>query len=414
MKVLVCAFSCLKDPDRRFGFGEGGEGILGWNLVLQLGKFHETYVLTHTSNKEAIEKRLPPEFYNKINFCYINLSPLLNFTKKRIQVYAYLWQIKAYFIAKGLHKNNHFDVFHHITYANDWMASFIGALLPIPYIRGPGGGAHRVPREFVKEYSLKEKLTQEIRSIGQWFFRHDPFFIISQNRARAILVCNQEAFDALPENWRAKAYFFPVNGISPEDLSLFESMQKRANESFVILSAGKLIKIKAFDLAIRTFKIFSDEVKKTKLIIIGEGPEHENLKKLVNKSNLEGKVIFQGWVSREKLLQEMLDCGVFLFPSLRDGGGNVVVEAMAAGKPVICLDAAGPGFHIKNEWGMKIKPSNPNQVIREMAESLKKLYYDEHLRIKMGVKAHQRAKEYYLWDRLGERLQEIYQEVLNK
>lgn len=416
MKVLVCAFACLRDPDRRFGSGEGGEGVLGWNMVLQLRQFFGVSVLTHKSNKEAIEKKILIEGLAGIKFYYVDLPEFLNFTKKWIQIYAYLWQIKAYFVARKLHKEIHFDIFHHITYANDWMASYIGALLPIPYIRGPGGGAHYVPKEFVKEYSPKERLGERIRGVGQWIFKHDPFFIVSQNQAKAILVCNREAFDALPQKWQKKAYFFPVNGVSKEDLSLLERPGehpgKNPDNNFSILTAGKLIKIKGFDLAIKSFKIFSDKIKNYKFIIVGEGLESENLKKLVVALKLGNRVIFEGWIPREKLLQKMLVCDVFLFPSLRDGGGNVVVEAMAAGKPVVCFDLAGPGFHIDEKCGIKIKPGNPEQAINDMARALEKLYLDRDLLAGLGLGAKEKAKKEYDWDKLGDKLNEIYKKVL--
>ena len=102
-KVLICAFACVKDPDRRFGQGNGGEGVLGKNIVVQLGKFCDIFVITHISNKDAIEKE--KELSGK-RFYYVALPEFLNFTKKVVQVYAYLWQIKAYFVAKKLHKNN--------------------------------------------------------------------------------------------------------------------------------------------------------------------------------------------------------------------------------------------------------------------------------------------------------------------
>ena len=115
---------------------------------------------------------------------------------------------------------------------------------------------------------------------------------------------------------------------------------------------------------------------------------------------------------RNEFLKELASCELFLFPSLRDGGGAVVVEAMAAGKPVICLDIAGPGFHIENEWGIKIKPRSPGQAIPEMDKALEKLYFDEELRVRLGEAARERAEKFYHWDRLGENLFKIYQEVL--
>ena len=68
-----------------------------------------------------------------------------------LQFYAYfgngrLTLLPEFFIA------NHFELFHHLTYENDWMASIIGALLPVPYLRGPGGGAHRIPPAFLKSF----------------------------------------------------------------------------------------------------------------------------------------------------------------------------------------------------------------------------------------------------------------------
>jgi len=412
MKVLVCAFACLKDPDKRFG--NGGEAVLGWNIVKQLARFHQVFVLTHWENKLVIEKALERETVQNIKFYYLDL-PFFNFLQKfsgGIQFYAYLWQIKAYFFAKKLYRKIHFDAFHHVTYANDWMASFIGALLKIPYIRGPGGGAHRVPKSFLTEFSFKDHLFQYLRSLGQWLFRQDPLFILSQKRAKAILVCNRESFKAIPKKWQKKVYFFPVNGISKEDLDLLLKFEKKDNNKFKVLTAGKLLSIKGFSLAIKAFKSFSERFSNVEFEIIGDGPEFPRLKNLVLKLEIEEKVKFKNWLPRNDFLKEISFCDLFLFPSLRDGGGQVVIEAMAAGKPVICLDIAGPGFHIDNEWGIKIFPSSPQKAIQEMAKALESLYLNKNLQIQLGKKARERAKKFYHWDRLGESLFKIYREVL--
>lgn len=412
LRVLVSAFACLKDPDRRFG--DGGEGVLGWNIVKQLGRFHQLWVLTHTQNRTGIEETLRGESLPHVQFRYIDLPhwlrPLQRFPGG-IQFYAYLWQVKAYLVARRLHKQLRFHVFHHVTYANDWMASFIGALLPIPYIRGPGGGAHCVPKNFLSEFSFKERLGQYLRATGQWLFRHDPFFIIGQHRARAILVCNQEALEAIPKKWRKKTHLFPVNGISANDLNLLTSREIPTNK-FCVFTAGKLIQIKGFGLAIKAFKIFTDKFPETEFTIIGDGPEFSHLKSLVSQLGLEKKVHFLSWLAREELLKRMSSADVFLFPSLRDGGGAVVVEAMAASKPVVCLDLGGPGLHVTDECGIKVTPRSPEQAVAEMAGALERLYTDKELRFRMGRAARERAEQVYHWDRLGERLREIYEQVL--
>jgi len=430
LRILTSAFAC--GPGGSSGQFGSGELVLGWNVVKQLSRFHQVWVLTHTLHRASIEDALRADPCSNLQFHYVNLpgwlEPLQRF-QGGIQFYAYLWQLHAYFVARRLHRRLHFDVFHHVTYANDWMASFVGALLPIPYIRGPGGGAHRTPGALLPEYSLRDRLWERFRSVGQWLFRHDPFFILGQSRARAILVCNREALEAIPRRWRHKAHLFPVNGVSSRDLRLATpaefthpsrsgtaSEEHKTNgqeERFQVLSAGKLLGLKGFCLAIRAFRDFVARHPQAEFTIIGEGPELPRLETLVRQAELQDRVRFENWMAREKLLAAMGQCDVFLFPSLRDGGGAVVVEAMAAGKPVICLDLAGPGTHVTGDCGIRITPSSPEQAVHEIAAALDRLYADRGLRLRMGSAGRERALRLYHWDRLGERLMKIYEDSLD-
>ena len=90
----------------------------------------------------------------------------------------------------------------------------------------------------------------------------------------------------------------------------------------------------------------------------------------------------------------------------------MVVEAMAAGKPVICMDLAGPGMHVTENCGIKIPPRSPDETIELMTQALERLYGDRELRGKMGQAARTRAEQVYSWDHLGDRLLKIYEEVL--
>jgi len=139
-RILACTFTCC--PPGTPGF-TGGEDVLGWNLLQQIARFHEVWALTHVEDRSSIEQAIAERPVNGLHFHYVGLPswlrPLLQFQGGH-QFYYYLWQIKAYFSARRLHRKLGFDLFHHITYANDWMTSFIGALLPVPYVRGPGGG----------------------------------------------------------------------------------------------------------------------------------------------------------------------------------------------------------------------------------------------------------------------------------
>ena len=406
-RVLASAFSC--DPGGGPALG-AGEDILGWSLVKQVARFNEVWALTYAKNRSSIEDALKEHPIQNLQFCYIDLPswlrPLLRIQGGH-QLYYYLWQIKAYFAAKKLHRRLRFELFHHITYANDWMASFIGALLPIPYVRGPGGGAHRTPRGFEQEYAVGGRLWEKVRSLGQWLFRHDPFFIRGQSRARAILVCSQQAASNVPARWAHKVQLYPVNGISSADLAIAD--QKRDGSGpFRVLSAGSLIRVKGFSLAIKAFKEFSAKHPHSEFSIVGSGPEESRLRTVVERHQLRSQVRLDPAVPRDELLARMAACDVFLFPSLRDGGGAVVIEAMSAGKPVVCLDAGGPAMHVTEACGIKIEPRSPEDAAHALAEALERLHMDETLRSKLGKAGRERAEQMYHWDRLGERMIEIY------
>ena len=198
LRILTCAYACLLEDGVPV---IGGEAVLGWNIVHQIGRFHQVWVLTSASNRPGIKAELQRQAAPDITFVYVELPrwlrPFLTFLGG-IQFYAYLWQVQAYWAAKRLHRQVKFDAFHHVTYANDWMASYVGGLLPVPYLRGPGGGAHRTPKAFLSEYSFMARLWEGFRSFGQWVLRHDPIYMRGQHRARAILLCNREAADASP------------------------------------------------------------------------------------------------------------------------------------------------------------------------------------------------------------------------
>ena len=213
-RLLACLYTCC--PPGKPGF-QGGEDVLGWNLLKQIARFHQVWALTSAQNCPTLQLALDEESLDNVHLCYVDLPrwlrPLLRFQGSH-QLYYYLWQIKAYFASRRLHRRVRFHLFHHITYGNDWMASFIGAFLPVPYVRGPGGGAHRTPKSLQGEYTVVGSIWERMRAPGQWIFRHDPIFLRGQSRAHAILLCNQDSVSIVPKKWSDKVYLFPVSGIS--------------------------------------------------------------------------------------------------------------------------------------------------------------------------------------------------------
>jgi len=422
LRVLVCAFTCTPGGGPP-SIAAGGESALGWSLVMDLARSHRLVVLTHADLRQPIENGLKASPNRNIEFHYIGFPRWLESLKDNdaggIQFYAYLWQWRAYFVARRLHREGHFDLFHHLTFANDWMASIIGALLPVAYVRGPGGGAHRVPPAFRRGFALRPRLWEYVRMGLQWVFKHDPFFAMGQQRARALLMANREALDALPRRWRGKAQLLSVNGVSLERFPRATAARPEGGR-FRLLTAGRLIPLKGFDLAIKAFRLFFEDVKRERqgirpeLTIVGDGPEAPRLRELLDELAMGDRVQVVKWMPREELFREMADADAFVFPSLRDGGGAVVVEAMAAGKPVVCFDMAGPGLHVTEECGIKVAACSPEQAVQDMAAAFRRLALDAELRARMGKAARRRAELVYDWSRVAARIEKAYEQALGR
>jgi glycosyltransferase involved in cell wall biosynthesis len=377
-------------------------------LVHQIARFHDVHVLTHAYNKRGIP---PAELASSVvEFHFLRLPRPFWWLYKidfGQRIYYYLWQIRAWRESRKLHPRYGFDLAHQVTFGNDWIPSYIGAFLPVPFVMGPIGGGQRTPRGLLREYTLGGRLCEWGREAAQWIGRRDPVRRRCFRKAKAILVCNTETKNTLPRANRHKVVFFPVNGVSSEDFSGLPSPEVQPRP-FRVFMAGRFHRLKGFALAIRGFERFIRRNPEAEFVIVGAGTEGGRLRRLIIELGIEGKVRLVEWMPREVLLQEMRASDVMLFPSFRDGGGAVVVEAMASAKPVIGLDSGGPGFHIQPEWGFKISPKDPSYVAAEIAKALEKLFRDPALARTMGLAARRRAEAFYLWDRHGDRIQEIY------
>jgi glycosyltransferase involved in cell wall biosynthesis len=412
MKVLVSAYACNPAGSLKL---HPGEDLTGWRLVEQLARFYDLWVVTHQYNKAGISEARAGTPLPNIQFIFVELSKALKWLY-RIEfgqrIYYYLWQIKAWRVARKLHREVRFDAAHHLTFGNDWIPSFIGAFLPVPFLWGPVGGGQRTPKPLLKEYSLYGRFAESARNCAQSVGRRMLVRKRCLKKARAVLVCNRETQARMPRKYQDKILYFPVNGIAAEDFMDGLPEPRRNGQRFKVITAGRLHRLKGFSLAVEAFGAFAEKHPESEMVIIGAGPEGGRISGLISRLGLEDKVRILPWLPRREVLANMRSSDVFLFPSFRDGGGAVVVEAMGSGIPVVVLDSGGPGAHVEEAWGIKVTPKSRDSVIKGMASALETLCADDALRHRLGATGRKRALEFYVWDRLGDRLQEIYREFL--
>jgi glycosyltransferase involved in cell wall biosynthesis len=103
-----------------------------------------------------------------------------------------------------------------------------------------------------------------------------------------------------------------------------------------------------------------------------------------------------------------------LHPALHEGFGNVCMEAMAAGRPVGCLDIGGPASQITPETGFAAPATNPNETVNALADFLKRLDQDRALLARMSVAARAHVLKHFTMREVNERMRQFYSEAVRQ
>ena len=392
---------------------KGSEDGMGWNFVYQIAKFNKVIAITRENNQPAIEKYLSEnqdEVHQNIQFLYYDLPYWMRFWKKGnrgAMFYYLLWQ---YGIVNFIKKQNlAFDIVHNVNFHNDWTPSFLWKLKK-PLIWGPVGHHPLIPKQFLKLYSNKywwmDRLTWLVKNL---FWKFSFALQKTKTQANHIWCMNSSVPSVLNVN-ESKYSLFP--SVATADYFSGSITQK---QKFTVISVGRFVPLKGFDLTILSFIQFlenltPEEKSNCKLLLVGSGPEKELYKKIISEHQAESFIEIIEWIDRVELMKKYEESSVFLFPS-HEGAGMVVPEALSFGLPVICLDNEGPGEFITSKCGFAIPKLNYNNTVTELKKALEKLFYNKTLLLEMQKEARELYLEKFTWDSRGRKLNEIYSQL---
>ncbi|MBD0389581.1 MAG: glycosyltransferase family 4 protein [Nostoc sp. C3-bin3] len=406
MKVLLSAYAC--EPHR------GSEEGVGWNIVTQVARQQEVWVLTRTFYRSVIEAELQKNPMPNLHFLYFdpfNWTSDWRDTQGAVQLHYYLWQVQAYFIARSLHRQIQFDLVQHVTYVKYWSPSFL-SLLPAPFIWGPVGGGESAPRSFWKDFSLRGRIYEALRAAAQKLGELDPFTQLTARRSTLAIATTHETAKRVRYLGAFSTQVASQVALSKAEISALADVEPAPYGSARFISIGRLLHWKGFHLGLSAFALA--QIPGAEYWIIGEGAERARLEALSQSLGISESVRFFGKLNRNELFNQLRLCHALIHPSLHDSGGQVCAEMMAAGRPVICLDLGGPAIQVTEETGIKVPAHTPEQTVKALAEAMTRLANDHDLRQSMGRAGQQRVKEMFNWDAIGHALNETYQEVIDK
>jgi len=191
-------------------------------------------------------------------------------------------------------------------------------------------------------------------------------------------------------------------------------------DQFVIMTIARLEKVKGIEYLIEAMEILNSKFKiqpqpisnglgqNSKLFIIGDGSERKKLENLVENLNLQEKVKFFGQILNEKIPEFLASANCFVLPSVSEGFGIVILEAMAAGVPVIATNVGGIPDIIENgKNGILVEPKNPEAIVKAII----KIFSDSQFAQKLVQNANANLTRYD-WDNIAQKINLIYQELL--
>lgn len=194
------------------------------------------------------------------------------------------------------------------------------------------------------------------------------------------------------------------NGI---EMKLFPAKQEY-KKRYKVLYVGRAGYEKNVDLVIKAFNRVVRWLPMASLTVVGDGPAMEDLKKLVEGLGLRGRVLFEGWVEREKLARVYRAHDVFVTASAMETQGLVILEAMSSGLPVVGIDKyAVPDVVKHGRNGYVVRPGD----VKEMAKYVKNLLEDENLQERLGKNARKSVESHDVNKVIGQ-MEDLYKEVV--
>jgi glycosyltransferase involved in cell wall biosynthesis len=386
MKILVSAFACLP--------GFGSEGGVGWYWALEWAKEHEVVVLTDITRRATIEAELARNPRSNPRFVYFRPPWLMRVTLNSwtAQLLFLLWQIGAVPFVRRLHAHEGFDLIHHATYGVFRQPSLLGRV-GVPLVFGPVGGGEDAPWRLKQSMPPRNKLLETLRALANRWARIDPLLRNGLDHSALILAKTAATAHALPAGFEGRTKValeigtVPRPGVVPRSAPIGRPLH--------LMYAGNFLAWKGIHLGLRAVAKAVAAGADLRYTIIGNGPMAARLKVLAATLGLQSRIEWIERLPQAELFARYRDFDALLFPSLHDSSGNVVMEALSFGLPVVCFDLGGPADIVTAGSGCVVPTAGRDEagVTDAMAQALLKLQREPGTYEALSVGALERAKE---------------------
>ncbi len=409
MKVLLSTYSCFPCQT-----SEPGNA---WRAIQEALREHEVWAVIADAHQYReltepwLKKNSPPNFH-PVFFKLPAAFHWLSHRNSTNAIHYHLWQDYLRGCVRELHEKVKFDLVHHVTYGRYWSPSGLREL-KVPFIWGPVGAAETPPRAFVRELPLRYRLTEAARDGARNFCENTSALRDTAQAATIAIGVTRETCAALKKLGVRRVEQMPQFALNETDLAQFAGLPPVPPGPLRAICVGRHVHWKGFYLAIRAFAQFAKNNTDAELWIINDGPFRRELEKTAARTGVSTRVKFFGTLPKyADVLEKLGQSHVLLHPALHEGFGNVCLEAMAAGRPVGCLDIGGPASQITPATGFAAPATNPAEAVAALAGFLEKIDRDRNLLAAMSAAARAHVQQNYTMRLVNERMRMLYAEAV--
>lgn len=397
LKLLIIAPTCDGQ--------DVGEAWVAFQWVRRLAERYDVTLLTyHKRGKVAASAQLPGvRVVEWSEPAILGRAERLNSMLKPGYISFYL---KArQWIRRAMAGGERFDLAHQIVPVAMRYPSPVAGL-GIPYLIGPVGGSLDTPAGFDEDGETAPWYVG-LRRIDRLRIRLDPFLRKTYESASCVIGIAPYVGDFLSR--------LSIRGLELLSETGLDSLPPPIDRSdrtgpVRLLFVGRIVRTKGVRDAIRAMALLKD--LSVVFDVVGDGFDRAKCEALVAELDLAGKVTFHGRRSRSEVDEFYKAADIFVFPSYREPGGNVVFEAMGWCLPLVVSDRGGPGAAVDDTSGIRIRPVDPAQYAQEIASAVRLLVKDRALRLSLGNGARRRVTQTALWDEKVNAMGELYRKVL--
>ena len=302
-----------------------------------------------------------------------------------------------------------YDLVHRVTPLSPTIPSIMLAprlaAAGVPFLWGPINGGVAWPQGFRDVQRAEGEWLAYVRGAHRFL----PGYRRTRRHAAAILVGSMATWDQL-EGHHGRCVYIPENAVDPSRFT--ERAAPYAGEPLRVAFVGRLVPYKGADMLIEAAAPLVKAGRLT-LDIIGDGPEMERLRAL-RTPELEAGVELPGFVPHTELQARLARAHVLGFPSVREFGGAVALEAMALGVVPVVVGYAGPNELVSDATGIRVPVGPRASIVAGFRRTFEELLAAPERLAEMAAAGRRRVEEQFTWEAKARQTLEVYRWVLGR